>query len=61
MSINEVVLSNEEEMKIDTYTVKSSDTIEKIAKMYGISVEELKRLNNQTSNMIYTNEILRII
>ncbi len=32
----------------ETYQVKKGDTLEKIAKKYNVSVEELKKVNNIT-------------
>ena len=40
------------------HTVKSGETLSKIANKYGISVEELKRMNNLTSNYIQTDQKL---
>ena len=43
------------------YTVKSGDTLYKIAKQYGVSVESIVELNNiKNSNLIYPGEKLRI-
>lgn len=41
-----------------TYTVKDNDTLYSIAKMFNTTVEELKRLNNLTSNYIQKGQIL---
>ena len=43
-----------------TYTVKSGDTLYSIAKRYGITVDELKRINNLTSNTLSIGQILKI-
>lgn len=42
------------------YTVKKGDTLYGIAKEYGISVDELKRVNNLTSNTLTIGEVLVI-
>ncbi len=42
------------------YVVKKGDTLWSIAKKYGISVDELKRLNNLTSNMLNIGDTLII-
>ena len=42
----------------NTYTVKKGDTLYGIASAYGISVEELKKLNNLTTNSIYIGQEL---
>ena len=42
------------------YTVKKGDTLYGIAKEYGISVDELKRVNNLTSNTLSIGEVLVI-
>ena len=44
----------------DTYTVKAGDTLYGIAKFYGLSVDELKRLNNLTSNTLSIGQKLKI-
>ena len=49
---------------MQTYTVQSGDTLYGISKQFGVSVDELKRINNLTSNMlsntITKGEILKI-
>ena len=41
-----------------TYTVKSGDTLWSIAKRFGISVDELKKINNLTSNSLRVGQTL---
>ena len=44
----------------NTYTVKNGDTLYGIARMYGLSVDELKRLNNLTSNTLSIGQVLKV-
>ena len=44
----------------DIYVVKKGDSLWSIAKKYGISVEELKSLNDLTSNMLSVGQVLKI-
>lgn len=44
----------------DTYTVKSGDTLYGIANRYGLTVDELKRLNNLTSNTLSIGQVLKV-
>lgn len=43
-----------------THTVQKGDTLWEIAKKYHISLEELKALNNLSTNTIYPNQTLKI-
>lgn len=42
------------------YTVKKGDSLWAISKVYSTSVEEIKRINNLTSNNLYIGQVLRI-
>ena len=44
----------------NTHTVKRGDTLYSIASKYNLTVEELKALNNLTSNEIYIGQILQV-
>ena len=42
------------------YTVKSGDTLYKIANNYGVSIDDIKQLNNLTSNILSIGQELYI-
>ncbi len=44
----------------DTYTVKSGDTLYSIARKYNTTVDEIKTLNNLSSNILTIGQILKI-
>ncbi|WP_251552258.1 LysM peptidoglycan-binding domain-containing protein [Neobacillus muris] len=43
-----------------TYKVQSGDTLTKIAKMHQTTVNQLKTLNNLSSDRIYANQVLQV-
>ncbi|MCY6355393.1 N-acetylmuramoyl-L-alanine amidase [Clostridium sp. ZS2-4] len=57
--IRESIINNKK--VVDSYTVKSGDTLWAISKKYNMSVDTLKKLNNLTTDVIYPNQILRIL
>lgn len=43
-----------------TYTVKRNDTLSQIAENFGISLSELRRINNISGNTIYVGQVLKV-
>ena len=43
-----------------TYTVKSGDTLSHISVKYDVSVQDIKRLNNLSNDMIYVGQSLKV-
>lgn len=43
-----------------TYKVSAGDSLEKIARRYGISIKELKEMNNLKNDTIFTGQMLRV-
>ena len=44
----------------NTYVVKSGDSLYSIARKYNTTVDEIKRLNNLTSNLLNIGQVLKI-
>ena len=44
----------------DTYTVQRGDSLYSIARTYGVTVDDLKRVNNLTSNTLSIGQVLNI-
>lgn len=64
LSINQVLLiPTEDEVSVpegDYYTVKKGDTLYGIANKYGLTVDELKALNNLSSNLLSVGQKLLV-
>ena len=62
LSLNQVLkVPTAESPTTDTYyTVKSGDTLYSIANKYGLTVDELKKLNNLTSNLLSIGQKLKV-
>ncbi len=60
ISIGQVLKVSDSGEDVDTYTVKPGDTLYSIAKMYNMSVEMLKELNNLTTNIISIGQVLKV-
>jgi LysM repeat protein len=58
--INQVLKLKEEITTTTTYKVTKDDTLYSISNKYNISVDELKKLNNLTSNTIYIGQELKV-
>ena len=56
----QLVVSEGNAATLDTYTVKSGDTLYSIANKYGLSVSELKSLNNLTSDLLSIGQVLNV-
>lgn len=51
---------DDNEQSINTYTVQKGDSLYAIAKMYDTSVEELKEINNLSTNVLQIGQVLKI-
>lgn len=51
---------NNFENSYKTHIVIPRDTLWKLSKSFGVSVDEIKEANNLNSNNIYTGQILKI-
>ena len=56
----QLVVSEGNAGTLDTYTVNAGDTLYTIAKKYGLTVSELKQLNNLTSDILSIGQVLNI-
>ena len=56
----QLVVSEGNAGTLDTYIVKAGDTLYSIAKKYGLTVSELKQLNNLTSDILSIGQVLNI-
>ena len=64
LQINQVlkIPTSKKEETIDyiNYTVKSGDSLYKIASLYNTTIDKIKNLNNLTSNNLQINQVLKI-
>lgn len=60
-NLNECATENNvDDIFVDIYTVKSGDTLYSIAKKFNTTVDDLKILNNLTSNLLNVGMVLKI-
>ena len=55
-----IPVKEEDELKENTYTVKSGDSLYKIAQTYNTTVNELVNLNNLTTTSLSVGQVLRL-
>lgn len=60
MCLQVVFLTNNFEASNLTYKVNQGDSLYLIGKKYGVSVQQLKKTNNLTNNIIYPAQLLKI-
>ena len=62
LSINQVLLipSIDNNLNNQTYTVKSGDSLYSIAKRFNTTVDDIKKINNLSSNNLSINQVLLI-
>lgn len=60
LSINQVLKLPSSTQEGDTYTVKSGDTLYGIANKFGLTVNELKSINNLSTNLLSIGQVLKI-
>ncbi len=56
----DTVPSPEEPDEVNTYTVKAGDTLYSIATKFNISVNDLKKINNLTSDILSIGQVLKV-
>ena len=56
----ELIITDENTNPLDTYTVKSGDTLYSIANRFGHTVDEIKQLNHLTSDILSVGQVLNI-
>ena len=54
------ISSNDDSGDYNTHVVKSGDTLYKIASLYGMSVDELVKLNNLSTNNLSIGQVLKV-
>lgn len=60
LSIGQKLKLSSDTTSEDTYVVKSGDTLYAIARKYGVSVDEIKKYNNLTTNSLSIGQVLKI-
>ena len=56
----QLIVNSNMDNDFDTYVVKAGDTLYQIARDYNTSVDEIKRLNNLSSNLLSIGQVLKI-
>ena len=57
----QIVQLNEDSREIQTYTAKAGDTVDKIAKRYGVSAQTIKWANDLTSDAVEAGKKIKIL
>ena len=60
LKIPTTLSTDNNEITYQNYIVKSGDTLYQIAKEYGMTVEQLKAINNLTNNNLQVGQILKV-
>lgn len=56
----EVFLQETSKLETVSYTIKEGDSLQKISKQFGVSIEDLKKLNHLKDDLIFSGQVITV-